>query len=823
MRSWDRIGAALALALIFLSVGSAEQDMNLKLRWTVDTSAPIGDIAIADADREGGYEIYVGLLTSEVLVYDAYGNLLNQYSIGNASRIGKIYSMDVADVDGDATDELILGLGGAREVRTYDPQDFQVEGLTVQVKDTVLYRVLRNHGSVYVINPDGTQVWRQLTDDSVKAVAYVEDEVGSGQIAAGVGDLTIYTYNERTNEQMENVEVCTTELITDEESGYATEADCLDHSKCCYRLRDCICWWDDSLIDPTDPTKGTADICYRNYSTTVCEMAGSGEVIGWHLVEYKYLNGSIFLFDSDGRFSRRYEVTLKDEKGNVVAGADNTIADLFPGDLEGDGDTELLVAANSGELMALEVSNSSVVSPIWSDKSVFFIETGSGETVEKLGDQIKGVAAGDTNGNGFMEVAAGSSLGYLVSYDRDGGIRWRTRLDDSVSDIRVVDIEADGNTETIVSTKDGSIHVYDSPGRIKWSYLSDESIVGFRAKDVDKNGLVDFITFSKNLVTRLEADEFYLKKFQADAYYDTAYEKYEEGDHTTASIYLGMAREIYEEIDSRESLPRLNALDKRISDELRVRKKQEADRLYSQALSYYSLNDFTNALRKLNDARQIYEKIGDADGVANTMSLEANIKDETREVRRIEADSIYTKAITLINFGNYTGALTLLDQARKIYVEVGYLNGSVKTDVQVIKIADRHYNMAVKRFDARNYEKALAYAQTARDLYFQAGLLNMTLKAKDLVVKANESLINPPSLEEPGFDPIPYLMLAVLALGAAGAAYIVLKLLKSSKKSVKRTVEVKGTDEELEELERAEAGGELGADEKAVDGQGGDS
>jgi hypothetical protein len=173
----------------------------------------------------------------------------------------------------------------------------------------------------------------------------------------------------------------------------------------------------------------------------------------------------------------------------------------------------------------------------------------------------------------------------------------------------------------------------------------------------------------------------------------------------------------------------------------------------------------------------------------------ATIKDELKMHRKLEADGYYSKALSLNNFGNYTGAVDFLTKAKGMYQELGYFNESVQCDIQVIKIADKHYRTALTAFQSRDFLKAVTFAETARDLYAKAGSFNASFNAAELAREANLSIGKTGPKTEPEADYTVYLVGAIVLMLAA-IAYMALQ----SKGRRKGPAEAEA-DEELEGLD----------------------
>jgi len=301
-----------------------------------------------------------------------------------------------------------------------------------------------------------------------------------------------------------------------------------------------------------------------------------------------------------------------------------------------------------------------------------------------------------------------------------------------------------------VTSRDKTIYVYDVRGNIKWTYDSRSPYYGIIANDVDDNTLTDFMVFSTSNITRLEANEYYIKKFNADSLYNLANDNFLIGDHTTASIYLEKARKLYTEINDRDSFAKVEQLESRIMNERLTKFKQEADRYYTQALNYYALNDLKSSIDKIEQAQQIFIRIGDQGGIEKCEKLRDTIEEERRNQKIIEADGTYLKAVTLSNFNNITGAIELIRRAKQTYESLDYKNGTAKANLLLVTIADRQYKVAKASYESGDYEKAMSYSEFAKMIYEEAGYVNASITADGLYTQANESLHNPPETEPEG-------------------------------------------------------------------------
>lgn len=746
--------------------------MNLDTKWTYKTQG-VTSMVIMDFNADGKDEVFLSLENSSVLILDNKGSKIKEFSLGNATSIGGIYSMDASDIDGDGKQELVFGLGGARDVRTYPVNEFDIVGGSMTPKEKVLSRVIRFKGGVYATTADGLLLWRYLTYDSVKAVKFFKKLTEGTLIAAGVGDLVIYTFHERSGNLIKGNTTCSESYVVDEESGWSTKKDCLDKLKCCEDYKDCTCRWDGTCVEEgcslgsggycykggKKCIKGAVDVCYRSYTSVVC--GDSQEAEGWRYVDYSEKNGTLVIIGPDGIPKAAYPNVLYDKKGTVVPGADNRITDIFSAYISSKFNQDLITASSNGQIVSINTSNTSVMFGIWVNLPEYLTLKDTNSVDLRNSVEVRRVYAYDINHDNLSEIIVGNEKGLILAYDSSGQVLWRQRIDDAITEINVDDIEEDGVADIMVSSRDGQIYTYDSSGDLMWTYTSNIPIYGMGVSDLDNNGLRDIVVFTTNNVTRYETSEFYVKKFRADAYYNKAYEKLTLGDYTTASIYVDKAISLYKEIDFRDNLPKCNLLRSRISEEYRLRNKNEADRYYNLALKYYSSNDLEQAAKNINMSRELYEKIADDDGMKKCDVFQSTLDEESRIQKKIIADGYYARALSVMTFGNYSGAIELIDKAREMYDMVGYSNETVKCDLQIVIIADKYYKMAETAFASNDFQTALSFAELAKDLYNRTNNFNSTINAADLAKSARDMLNKPPE-EKPSTDYMPYLVGAIL-------------------------------------------------------------
>lgn len=166
-------------------------------------------------------------------------------------------------------------------------------------------------------------------------------------------------------------------------------------------------------------------------------------------------------------------------------------------DLEGDGQSEVLVAASRDKRILCLTSAGDL-------RWEFRIDDGSDTGIQAPVSSI------DHDGDGRREVFFASGGGVVGCLDSVGTLLWRTHLNDAIDYTGPVlaDIDNDGHIDLLLGSESGTVYCLDETGGVRWRYQGNGAVRGIPA--VAKHTPTDtsrvYATFAKGQEVCLSAD-----------------------------------------------------------------------------------------------------------------------------------------------------------------------------------------------------------------------------------------------------------------------------------------------------------------------------
>ncbi len=86
--------------------------------------------------------------------------------------------------------------------------------------------------------------------------------------------------------------------------------------------------------------------------------------------------------------------------------------------------------------------------------------------------RVTALGAADLDGDGWPEIAVGTSDNQLYVLETDGGLVWRHEAGGVISAIALADLNGDGRAQVVVGSADGTVSRLDDAGKPVWTFMA---------------------------------------------------------------------------------------------------------------------------------------------------------------------------------------------------------------------------------------------------------------------------------------------------------------------------------------------------------------
>ncbi len=341
---------------------------------------------------------------------------------------------------------------------------------------------------------------------------------------------------------------------------------------------------------------------------------------------------------------------------------------------------------------------------------------------------VRAVGAGSLDMEDDVEVVVGADQVYVLS--DDGVLLGNLTLGDAIVSVTVADVSPGFGHEVYVITEDNVIHnvgiekVKPATGQTtkifflisKWRYAlgekitahlvdnfdSDEAqeiLVGTEAGNlylIDHTGLISWrkLKVARGSITSLDV---------ADIDFDDTREIL--GASTDKRLFVYDIRGAFEwTFDVREPVFSARAYDLDDNQFMDVVvatswknlnvyelnktyvKLGMAEAAFRRAQGNFTRSNFEAAISNLNQAKKLYAELGDVQGLRECERLETQIDEKIDFERRQEADAYFERAQEIFIEGNCKKALEYNNQAMQIFVEMGDSESILKAELLQLRI-----------------------------------------------------------------------------------------------------------------------------------------
>jgi hypothetical protein len=251
-------------------------------------------------------------------------------------------------------------------------------------------------------------------------------------------------------------------------------------------------WVSDSRGARTDPSWTASDIDTNAdgaYDVHVADMDNDGDM---DIISASYTDDTIAWYENDGAADPGWSAE------NIVTNVDGAI-DVHVADMDNDGDLDIVSASDNDEIIAW-YENDGATNPSWSKSNIYY---GDDEWPSR-------VYIGDMDGDGDMDILSVSYNDDTIAwYENDGNVNpsWSASdIDtnaDGAYDVFAADMDGDGDMDILSASRlDDTIAWYENDGASNPSWTASDiatdadGATSVFAADMDNDGDMDILSAS---------------------------------------------------------------------------------------------------------------------------------------------------------------------------------------------------------------------------------------------------------------------------------------------------------------------------------------
>lgn len=423
---------------------------------------------------------------------------------------------------------------------------------------------------------------------------------------------------------------------------------------------------------------------------------------------------------------------------------------IVSADLDADGTKEIIVGAISGAANSLKQAFERLPQ---TSAGIYVYDRDDGMRWRVARDSATTyLAADDVDGDGEVEIIAGGQ-GWLVCLAPDGTVEWEQEITGFVNDGLLADLDGDGRRDVIVVAD--YVYALHGNGTQTWRsqrYVNIEAVAAadvagderpeviaaynklrvlspegdvldtieglgdltdIAAGDLEGDGFADIAVASENDYVYVLESKTGAQASQADDYYRTAIDHFNDGNYSGATEYVDKALALYAALGDQQRQTQAIAFIERIEN------VREGNRLYQEAAESFNNGFFQVAADTSLDAHAVYDAADYDAGTASAARLYNTSATYLLAYGALEYAENYSQA------GRYPEALTMASRAAEYFAAVGEAGHAARAQALA--------HAANTTITAKNiYEDA-------RDFFADGDLVNArgrTLKARELFEQA---------------------------------------------------------------------------------------
>ena len=503
-----------------------------ELLWKYKTNGWIRSVFAVDIDGDGDLEVLAASGDQHIYVLDHQGQLKKKIYTGN-----KVHSLHAVDLDHDGQIEILVGSNAKDlyamtldgEIKWHFHPENRIHSINaVDLNKDGYYEIVAGSEDehIYILDHQGNLLWKHFLGQRIFSLYTVDlNRDGIDEILAGAEDNNVWALVvELPGGLLTRIKEAHATLGSPHSSTLnfsATEKallhDLTDESAL-----------SEQLISTSRVEDALATRDHFSALAALLSLRRQHVQLLWRRSDLGHMR--IATLDKSTRGQGKELVVGNDEgEVSVLTTAGETlwsystgerIRSLDIGDIDGDGETELLIGSANGYVYALSTSNHdvkfqshfnndwvesiSIIHPPGADIYEMVLGTRQSKEIQihrgdfdlmsqpfSIPQSVQILCTYDINGDGVDEILAGSADNGVYAYTREGRNLWMYQTKDRVKAISVCDINGDGQVEILVGSEDRYIHVLDHLGHLQWRYYTQHRILALSACDANGDGEIE--------------------------------------------------------------------------------------------------------------------------------------------------------------------------------------------------------------------------------------------------------------------------------------------------------------------------------------------
>ncbi|HEY6286303.1 MAG TPA: FG-GAP-like repeat-containing protein [Ktedonobacteraceae bacterium] len=474
-----------------------------KIKWKFTPENRILSTYVADLNNDGHLEVIAGSEDNHIYILDDQGRLLWKHNLWN-----RVFSIHVIDIDHDGILEILAGTG-----------DDSIHVLRIELTGNLYDKIISLHNTLKrsatnelkfsnteeallrdIIDMDGLyghDTMLEQAEQALKVGQYLEalsmlllleQKKIQHLWVKQVGHVRAVCFGDLDNSSQQNIVLGTRE-------GRVYVLNTMGEKLWSYELSDHEQIWTVQTGDID--ADGAVEVIVGSADGCIYVLSNTGEVVKWYaLIDDKEWITSINIVEpAQDRFlemvigvkGKEGKVRIYDEKLSLSREPMKTPQGVLvtaAADIDGDGVIEIIAGTDDYGVYTCKRDGEQ----LWTFKTL---------------DRVRGLSVGDIDNDHRLEIIIGSEDRNVYVLDNAGHLKWLYYTPHRVLDVTTADINKDGFLEVLLGDGDGNIYVLGGEGDLLWEYTVNDRVRAVRASDIDRDGNIEIIIASEDTVYAL--------------------------------------------------------------------------------------------------------------------------------------------------------------------------------------------------------------------------------------------------------------------------------------------------------------------------------